>query len=233
MEENLNNTVAEGNSEETVNKIESHPTMSKRCCTGHWIGGLVALLALVGIYVLHFTGIGTHRAPRPVAESRPADPTAVGVKVAYIDTDTLMAKYEYALDLQKELEAYQASKEKSYEQFAQKFQSDYENFIKTGDQLTLAQQQQTEQDLKERSAKLGTLQNDYALQIQQKLMQDSEKMTKAVYAFIREYNEEYLHYDIILSKSFNSSPVLYGEAGLDITNEILEGLNTEYRSLKK
>ena len=80
---------------------------------------------------------------------------------------------------------------------------------------------------------MQTLEGEYALQIQQKTLTESEKMTKAVYAFIKEYNEANQKFDIILSKSFNSSPVLYGNPGMDITQEIIDGLNKEYAEIKK
>ena len=63
-------------------------------------------------------------------------------------------------------------------------------------------------------------------------MQESEKMTKAVYAFIREYNAANQQFDLILSRSFSSSPILYGNEGMDITDEIVKGLNEEYAKIK-
>ncbi len=211
---------------------------------------LAVSLALIGLsviilYVLCFTG--------KVGKSDPVPPVAVaadgnkGLKVAYIDTDTLMAKYQYALDLQAKLERLQTQKTNEYKAKVQKlqddalaFQTDYENYLKTGDQLTLSQQQSKEKtltnlqaNLQERQLKLQELEVQMAQQLQLQTLQESEKMTKAVYAFIRDYNEKYLHYDIILSKSFTASPVLYGNPGLDITEAIVYVLNEEYAGLEK
>ena len=76
------------------------------------------------------------------------------------------------------------------------------------------------------------LEGEYSQQIAEKTMQESEKMTNAVYNFIREYNAQNQQFDIILSKSFSNSPILYGNEGMDITDEIVKGLNEEYAKVK-
>ncbi len=206
--------------------------------------GLIALSVII-LYILCFTGnVGKHTTPPPAAAV--AD-SSKGLTVAYVNTDTLMAKYQYALDLQAKLERLQNQKANEFKNKMQKFQddaiafqNDYDNYLKTGDQLTLSQQQNkeksltnTQANLQERQLKLQELEGQYAQQLQLQTLQESEKMTKAVYAFIRDYNEKYLHYDIILSKSFTASPVLYGNPTLDITNVIVEALNEEYAGLEK
>ena len=113
------------------------------------------------------------------------------------------------------------------------FQNDYQNFLKTGDQLTLSQQQAKEADLKQRAAKLSSLEQELAMQVAEKQAKDQEKMVKAVYAFIREYNAANQQFNLILAKSGASSPVLYGDEEMDITDEIVNGLNEEYRNVKK
>lgn len=232
MEENQN-----------INEIKTPETPTEAvqpaatCChhgKGHIICAHISMavmfVAVVVLYVLHFTGskdsLVNENATKPIhAEG--------GVKVAYINTDTLMAKYQYALDLQKELEEFQSSKEASYKQQMSKFESDYNNYLKTGGDMTLSQQKSAEAELKSRMEKLQGLEGEYALQIQKKTFEESEKMTKAVYNYIRDYNEKNSQFDIILSKSFNNSPVLYGNPGMDITEEIVKGLNEDYAKSKE
>ena len=112
------------------------------------------------------------------------------------------------------------------------FQNDYQKYLKEGPNMTLAQQQAKEKELQARAEKLQGLEGELAMQVQQRTLEESEKMTRAVYAFIREYNAANQQFDLILAKSFSSSPVLYGNEGMDITREIVEGLNEEYRKVK-
>lgn len=224
MEENQNNN---------IEKLENSATQcaNKKChhVCSH-ISMAVMFVAIVVLYILHFTG--NHDSLVNEDATKPIN-TEGGVSVAYINTDTLMAKYQYALDLQKELEQYQSSKEASYKEQMSRFESDYNNYLKNGADMTLSQQKSTEAELKKRMEKLQTLEGEYAAQIQKKTFEESEKMTKAVYNYIRDYNEKNSKFDIILSKSFNNSPVLYGNPGMDITDEIVKGLNEDYEKSKE
>lgn len=196
----------------------------------------ILLVGLVLLYIFHFTGIGAKNGNK-LANADAKAPVAVsegGLKVAYVNTDTLMAKYQYAIDLQKQLKDFQAAKEKSYKQQMIQFQKDYEAYVKGGgENMTLSQQQAKEKELTERQQRLMSLEGEYTQQIAEKTLSESEKMTKAVYNFIREYNEQNQQFDIILSKSFSNSPILYGNEGMDITDEIVKGLNDEYAKIKE
>jgi Skp family chaperone for outer membrane proteins len=61
---------------------------------------------------------------------------------------------------------------------------------------------------------------------------EQKKMVEAVYAFIRDYNAKNQQFNVILKKSFSESPVLYMDDDMDITREIIDGLNEEYRNVK-
>lgn len=198
--------------------------------TGSVIAMTVMFVALAVLYVLHFaspkSSLVNPNATAPVVAKDGA------LKIAYINTDTLMAKYQYAIDLQKEMEQYQASKQNSLQQQMTQFQTDYQNYLKTGADLTLTQQKAKEEELQARMQKLQGLEGQYAQQIQEKTIAESQKMTQAVYAFIAEYNKANQQFDLILARSFSSSPVLYGDPGMDITDEIVQGLNAEYANYK-
>lgn len=227
MEENQNN----GMQAEQQNDACSNEKKKCGCKYFQTILNIVLLAAVVVLFVLHFKGNGTSSLANPDAKPAPAQKGAL--KIAYVNTDTLNAKYEYIQDLEKELKAYTTAKENSYKQQMTSFQNDYQNFLKTGDQLTLTQQQAKEAELKKCAERLSGLEQELTLQIAKKQADDQEKMVKAVYAFIREYNAANQKFNLILAKSGASSPVLYGDEEMNITDEIINGLNEEYRNLKK
>ncbi len=240
MEENITNQEEPviNNIEEPKQEAESCECKSeKKCgCKCLPIVNCILLVGLILLYIFHFTGIGA-KGGKSLANADAKAPVAVGeggVKIAYVNTDTLMAKYQYAIDLQKQLKDFQTAKENSYKQQMMQFQKDYEAYVKGGgENMTLSQQQAKEKELTERQQKLMNLEGEYSQQIAEKTMQESEKMTKAVYNFIREYNAQNQQFDIILSKSFSNSPILYGNEGMDITDEIVKGLNEEYAKVKE
>lgn len=155
-----------------------------------------------------------------------------GLKIAYVDTDTIMAKYQYAIDLNEELLAYKDQQEKYYQQQMTQFQTDYNNYLQTGASLTLTQQQAKEAELKQRMEKMSTLEQELMAKVAERQLSENTKLLNAIFAFIREYNAANQQFDVILRKSFNDTPVLYANPAMDITEEILAGLNEEYKSVK-
>lgn len=201
-----------------------------------WIVSVVSLLLSVVLLVVVLCGGNgdndvRETNPKTVAKNKTL--SSGGLKVAYINTDSVLAKYQMARDMEESLKAYQQSLENELQSKASKLKSDYENYMKNGSNLTLTQQKQTEQDLTQRQQNLPAQQQQMLTNLQERQMADNKKLLDAIYAFIRDYNSKHQNFDIILSKSYMASPVLYIDKGMDITDEIIEGLNKEYKEYKK
>lgn len=204
----------------------------KKCChTGILVCNIILLIGLILLYIFHFTGFGVKTKYNPNAAAPVVAKDGV-LKVACIDSDTLLAKYQYAIDLQEELNKYKESQEKNYQQQVTKFQKDYQTYLQTGENMTLSQQQATEAELKQRSEKLSTLEAELTQKVLQKQMDANIELLNRIFAFVREYNAANQQFDIIMRKTFNDSPTMYMNPAMDITDEIIEGLNEEYKSVK-
>lgn len=194
--------------------------------------GILATLSFIGVIILLcLMFFGNNNAGNN--SSAPKIVQTGDLKIAYINTDTILAQYDYAKDLEKSLKIYQTSLESNYQAQGKKLQSDYENYLKTGDKLTLTEQKKKEEDLTRRQQEFPMLQQKMMAQLQERQIEDNKKLLNAVYAFIKDYNAKNQKYNIILSRSYISSSVLYADDGFDITNEIVKGLNNEYKNIKK
>lgn len=188
------------------------------------------ILATVAMLTLGMAACNNDTKQNPEAVA-PVVPEG-GLKIAYVDTDTIMAKYQYAIDLEEELRAYKDQQERYYQQQVTSFQTDYNNYLQTGASLTLTQQQQKEAELKQRMEKMQTLEQELMAKVAERQLSENTKLLNAIFAFIREYNAANQQFDVILRKSFNDTPVLYANPAMDITDEILAGLNEEYKNVK-
>lgn len=207
-------------------------TSKKNCChTAILVCNIILLIGLILLYIFHFTGIGAKTMHNPNAAAPVVAKDGV-LKIACIDSDTILAKYQYAIDLQEELNKYKEAQEKSYQQQVTQFQKDYQNFIQTGENLTLSQQQATEAELKQRADKLGALEAELTQKVMQKQLDANIELLNRIFAFVREYNAANQQFDIIMRKTFNDSPTMYINPAMDITDEILQGLNEEYKTVK-
>ena len=195
----------------------------------------VLLVGLVVLYILFFGSKSCKNDNVAAQATTTIDGVDVsGLKIGYIDTDSLMLQYEFAIELNEKLENY-ASKENEYKEMSIRFQNDYNNFLKTGASLTLTEQKKTEESLKKRAEQLAKMEDQLLnerTKLESVIQVDQKKMIDAVYAFVRDYNANNQQFNVILKKSFSESPVLYIDNSMDITREIIDGLNDEYRNVK-
>lgn len=154
------------------------------------------------------------------------------MKIAYINTDTIMAKYTMAVEMQKELKAKQTSLENSLKNQYTQLQKEEQEYLKTGQNLTLTQQKAKEKEFQQREQQLSQAMQQQPAQFQQEVAAQNEKLLNAVLAFVNDYNAKHDKYNIILSYSKYNGPTLYIDKGLDITDEIVKGLNEEYKNVK-
>lgn len=192
---------------------------------------LIAVLSLACILILGACS-DNKKADTPDAKAKTA--AAASQKVLpnyrYVDIDTILAKYNLAIDyteemlrMQNNLESEAKRHENSIKSFASTMESKYKN------------NQYTEQTYNADQAKIQQMQNNAASQLD-KLQRSSAEAAMAgekvvqdsIHNFIEQYNAQH-HYDAILLKA----ATLYIDPALDITDEVVEGLNARYNKVKK
>ncbi|MCI0751422.1 MAG: OmpH family outer membrane protein [Flammeovirgaceae bacterium] len=183
------------------------------------------LLVAVGVlFYLHFSGNDAD-ASTPGSNSLPSD-----IKVAYVNADSLVKHYEYVKDNRVTLEAKGKKLEQDYRNRAQGLQNEISNYQRNVSNLTIGQARAVEEDLAKKQQNLQL----YEQSLTQELMNDEGKMKEELYnrvtSYLKKYGEEKgLHAVLKLDPS---SDLLYGNSVLDITTDVLAGLNEAYKTEK-
>ena len=152
-------------------------------------------------------------------------------KIAYLNIDTLDFQYQFIIDNSKEMRARQSGLESQYSSMVAKFQADYQE-LQQAAQAGLRPQAELEKE----KARLEQMQFEIAAKEKQmqglteEVGRKQGEMLKRVSAYIASFNNG--RYDYILAYTANVSSVLYAKPGLDLTKEILAGLNAEYAAGK-
>ncbi len=195
---------------------------------------ILMLIGLVVLYILFFrsNNVCSNKTTITATEQKAAVKKPDNITFAYINTDTIIAQYQYAKDLEKELLDYKNSMEKNYTNKVNSLQKDVAEYLKVGATLTLSEQKKREESFKQREAEIGQMQQRMMMDIQQKQITENTKLLNAIFAFIKDYNLKHNNYTFIMKKSFTESPLLYAHEGFDITKEIIDGLNAEYKEVK-
>ncbi len=157
---------------------------------------------------------------------------ASGLSVAFVNTDSIFAKYDYVIDVMGELDKTEKKFTSDLQQRAANFKADYDNYLKVGATLTLSEQKKKEEQLQKTQASLGQLEQQYAQQLGTLRAQRTTEVQDKIFEFIEKYNEENIHADIVFSNA-RTSGVLSSSKDRDFTNEILDAMNKEYAKNKK
>ena len=184
-------------------------------------------IALFGAAVC-FTSCGkSDNAPKTPAPK--AVPEAPALKVAYVDLDSLQKNYTYFQEAQAALEAKTKQYDSEINRLGQDLQNSMATFQTQMQNGTIDSQQAYEKAEKNLANKQQNLENKRA-QYAQNLMIEQENFNVALQDslnnFIAEYNKS-KKFDIILSKA--GSNILYANPKMDITKEVIDGLNKRYK----
>jgi outer membrane protein len=152
------------------------------------------------------------------------------LRIVFVDTDSILQKYALVEDSKKAVEKLHASKEKQFNAAQAQLEADYNTYLQTGASMTLQQQQAKEEELTQRGMKLRQMEEQFMTEINEQIKAKNKITADSVVNYIKRYNKNH-QYTLILEKS-GVNGVLYGEPALDITQDIINGLNAEYETAK-
>ncbi len=193
---------------------------------------IVLGIAVAVLYVLHFSTPQIQEEMTYNQEEQ-GERLSLSMDIVYVDFDTLLNNYDMFFDLQKQflekqqmLESELTRDSRSYERRV----ADYQDKVQKG-LVTRSQAQQLEIELTQLQQELMQQRDQY----QRELMEEEQVMNRqlqhSINNFLAEYNENH-KFQYILSYSFGG-PFLYTDKSLNITREVIDGLNSEYSKKRR
>ena len=200
------------------------------------INGILAVAVTILFYQVHsLKNPGDVSSQNEIENKNPIIVTSASnladAKIAYINTDSINEHYAYIADFTKVLKSKKSVIESQMQTLTTRFQKDYESFQQSA-QAGIA----SEADLMKQKTNLERQQQDIAnkeLQMQNLGIELEEKnieLNKNVKDFLAKYNNG--KFDYVLSYSDMMPTILLVNPKLDITNDILKGINQEYKNKK-
>lgn len=150
------------------------------------------------------------------------------LKIAYVEIDSLLNNYNLCKDLnetmikkQENVEVTLKEKMKDLDNEVRDFERKYQNNVFTPER---AQQEQNR--LIKKRQDLEALHQRLMGELQQENDKNSIRLRDSINAYLKEYNKDRKYSLIINNAGFNN--LLYADPALNITQEVLDGLNKRY-----
>ena len=171
----------------------------------------------------------------PKMDEQPAagETTATGLKIAYVEVDSLMTQYDFAKDYSVTLQKKSNNARNTLTQKGNALQAAVNNFQQklNNNGFTSREQAASQQAAIERQQRdLQELQARLENELSSETAKFNETLRDSLQSFLKAYNKD-KQFSLILTKQGDN--ILLADKKFDITNDVINGLNKRYKPAKK
>jgi len=152
--------------------------------------------------------------------------------IVYVNSDSLLNNYEYFKDVRTNFEAKAKKAQADIQSKGTAFQREVAEYQKNAGTMSAEQRQSTEERLARKQEELGQLNQNASNSLGQQEMEENKKLYDKVSEYLKKFSAE-KGYKLVLTYSTSNPTVLYADKSLEVTQEVVDGLNAEYKKEKK
>lgn len=192
---------------------------------------LLLTIAVAVLFYLHFSAKPAAK-KESVSVKRPAaQTTGEGIRVAYIDLDSIKTQYLYFKLKSEEIEREKQKIDNEIQAALNKLEKDRVDFFKRGASITQIDAENFQRQYQERYQQLGERRElllNRHLENQARALDDIQQK---ISDYLSEYNKT-AKYNFIFSTGEGNLTLYHKDSTLNITPQIVEGLNEAYKKSK-
>jgi len=199
-------------------------------------------LAIIVLYILHFTGntgavekdtkstdnteVSGEKITAPATAADPSLP------IAYVNIDTLLNNMQMYDDITRELSEKQRKEEMNLQSKLRNLQREYISFQDSMSRNLYYPEERERRglEIQAKDQRLQQENNQILAELQQQQLVSQNRVIDYIMEYLKEYNSEGT-YRYIFSFSFGGG-LLYANESMDITSEVLKGINQKYAAEK-
>ena len=199
--------------------------------------GILAIAVAI-LFYLHFsnTSFSTAEEEATTAEELIVEElivketgTPLSGKIGYINVDSLQDSYKLYEEMIQQLEAKQKRYEREMKSKSSVFEKKVQEFQKKAPTMSQFEGQMKQKELAAEEQKLYKMRDDFTAKFQEEEIKLNDQFQKKVKSYIKKHNEN-ANYDIIIGASQLGNIVLDYNKGIDITSQVVKGLNEQYKA---
>ncbi len=171
-------------------------------------------------------------APAPAANSE--EVANANLRIAFVEIDSLLTKYNFCKDLNELMLQKEENIRTTLNEKAKKLEADareWERKVQNNGCASQERAQQEQQRILKQQQDLQALQQKLSDELAAENQKNNLELRDSISSFLKQYNKE-KNFDLILSNS-GLDNLLYAKKALNITDEVVNGLNSRYTPKKK
>ncbi len=191
--------------------------------------GILAVAA-----VLLLTQCNGKKSNNSSVNNTPKGVAQTGLRVAYVDVDTLLTKYAYWNELNEMMMKKEENIRATLNQKARELQQEGAEFQRKVQNNAFVSEDRAQQEnarLQKKQQDLQEMQNRLTNELQAENQKNSIQLRDSINHFLKEYNKTHGYSMIFSNTGFDN--LLYADESYNITKDIVDGLNARYKARKK
>ena len=148
-------------------------------------------------------------------------------KIVFVNSDSLLTKYDYYKDLKVKFEGKGKRAQDDMKAKGEAFQREVAQYQQNAASLAADVRKTTEDRLARKQQELQAYQQNAGGALQNEQAAENEKLYDKVAGYLKGYAKE-KGYKMVLTYSKGNSAILFADESLDVTSEVIKGLNADY-----
>lgn len=196
---------------------------------------ILNVILLLAVAYLYYHEFGSKKSVRAVATVKDSSGNVInnaGARIAYVDLDSLNEHITFIKDKRKELEAEQKAIENEYIRGMRGLETQRDNFLKRGNSITQQEAERFQNQLIQQQQTIEERKNNSAQRLSEKSVKFLEDLQKNLKAFLNDYNSS-KNFTYILTTGTGLDYMVYRDSTLNITKEVIDGMNNKLAGTEK
>ncbi len=209
--------------------VKTRLTMTARISI---ILNILLLLAIIHLYTLEFgkKDEAPSSGEKPQTSSATSRPSG-NLRIAYVNGDSIQNNYQYIEDMYEEIGSEQLRAERQLQRQLREFEKEYRQLQEEATYMTQKELEKAQQRIMRKQEELRKKRDELSGKVRKKETRLQKKFFRNINDFLQDFNNTH-QYDLILSYQ-KGGQVLLADDSLEITKEVLSGLNRSYREEQK
>lgn len=191
-------------------------------------------MSLAALAVILFFAQCAGNNATPAADEATTDNSVSGLKVAYVDVDTLLAKYNFCIDLNEAMVKKSENVRATLNQKSRELENQQNDFQNKYQNNAFASQERAQQEYNriiKLQEDLQTLSDKLQTELATEQEQNSILLNDSIKSFMKAYIAEHGYNFVFTNTGLDN--LLFADQAYDITKEVVDGLNARYSSPAK
>lgn len=200
----------------------------KKITLGNIILNGLLVIAVVVLFVLHFTGEAEKQSENPKKSTTTFKQSEDDLSIAFVNSDLILERYELVKKLANQLDRESRKKDADLQARQKEFESEAAYFQESMQKQSLSEKraQGIYEQLMAKQEEIYQIQQQYSAELAQQEFEINMTLLDSIRNYLQRMNVK-KQYDYILNYNASGS-ILQAKGNFDITEDVLQGLNSEY-----